>query len=66
MEEQIKTKTEIYKILNEIVGLNESILSLIYNGYNEETVQNLKRYKSIMKDFAADKLQEKTASILMN
>ncbi len=66
MDKQIKTKTEIYKILDEIIGLNESILSIIYNGYNDGTIQNLNKYKSVMKDFAEDSLQEKTASILLN
>ena len=66
MEKQVDERLEIFGILDEIIEVNESILSISYHGYNDKTIENLKRYKSTLQKFAKDAMVNRTSEFILN
>ncbi len=52
MESKQRIKSEVYKILDEIIEINEVILYSSGNEYNNNTLMKLTDYRNVINEFA--------------
>lgn len=64
MESKEQIKQKVYKILDELIEINESILYTVGYGYTQKTLDGLKKFKSTLKNLEKELKAEQLADYL--
>jgi len=64
MESKEQIKQKVYKILDELIEINESILYTVGYGYTQKTLDGLNRFKLTLKDFEKELKAEQLTDYL--